>query len=670
MTARDDFDNLQLETHFGTPSPYWHVTKDSNALRLSGTEQGCAAYAVELTSAQAAQIRALSGVTASLALDVTLFGVPFKLHLVGRKTDSQEWSGTAAHYADTSTVARDLENGLNFAEQIVSEVNSLVVILDAQGKIKRFNRLCEEVTGMGEADLVGKNAHDLFIPAAEREASRQNIDGFFRHEEAYEVLRPIHTKKGVRMIHWRNKIVRSGSGVDESYLVCSGVDVTEEQRAKARLEELATTDVLTGLPNRHSIEERITHAVTGDEAAPFGLIFLDLDNFKKINDHYGHMTGDVLIAQVASAIAETLDAGDVVARLGGDEFLVMVHSGDQRRVEATAQRILERMKLPFNLTRAEVYSGCSIGIAMFPEHGDTREELVRSADTAMYVAKESGRRMYRVFSAEMNNKVSEYMWLESNMRRALAEGQFELHYQPKVSLRTEEVTSVEALVRWNHPECGLISPARFIPYAEESGLIVALGAWVLEEAARQAGLWKRSGLNVRIAVNLSARQFREPALLEDFLRAIRVNAIEPSLLDLELTETSVIEDEAQALTLIDELRRLGAHVHMDDFGTGYSSLSQLARLPLDAVKLDGSFIKTIHSDAKARALVRSMVAVGEELGLGVVAECVETEEQAEFLRSIGVDCAQGWLFGKAMPATDFEAWLHARRARQAEEKAA
>jgi cyclic di-GMP phosphodiesterase Gmr len=670
MTAHDDFDNLQLETHFGTPSPYWQVTTDSNALRLSGTEEGCATFAVELTSAQAAQIRALSGVTSSLALDVMLFGAPFKLHLVGRKTDSQEWSGTAAHYGDTGTVARDLENGLNFAEQIVSEVNSLVVILDTHGKIKRFNRLCEEVTGMGEADLVGKNAHDLFIPASEREASRQNIDGFFRHEEAYEVLRPIHTRQGVRMIHWRNKIVRSGSGVDESYLVCSGVDVTEEQRAKARLEELATTDVLTGLPNRHSIEERITHAVSGPQAAPFGLIFLDLDNFKKINDHYGHMTGDVLIAQVASAIAETLDEGDVVARLGGDEFLVMVHSGDQSRVEATAQRILERMKLPFNLTRAEVYSGCSIGIAMFPEHGDTREELVRSADTAMYVAKESGRRMYRVFSAEMNNKVSEYMWLESNMRRALAEGQFELHYQPKVSLRTEQVASVEALVRWNHPECGMISPARFIPYAEESGLIVALGKWVLEEAARQAGLWKRSGLNVRIAVNLSARQFREPALLEDFLQAIRVNAIEPSLLDLELTETSVIEDEEQALALIDELRRLGAQVHMDDFGTGYSSLSQLARLPLDAVKLDGSFIKTIHSDAKARALVRSMVAVGEELGLGIVAECVETEEQAEFLRSIGVDCAQGWLFGKAMPAVDFEAWLQARRARQAVEKAA
>ena len=657
MNDQEPMYTMTLEDHFGTASPYWRLSIDSNALMLSCAEEDRAVIGVELTSEQAAQVRALTGVTASLALDVQLFGDSFKLHLVGRKIDGTEWGGTAAHYGNTTAVARDLENGLNFAEQIVSEVNSLVVILDSKGKIKRFNRLCEEVTGMREADLVGKNAHDLFIPESERQASRENISGFFRLEAAYEVLRPIHTKQGVRMIHWRNKIVRSGSGVNETYLVCSGVDVTEEQRAKERLQELATTDVLTGLPNRHAIEERISEAVSGVQPDPFGLIFLDLDNFKKINDHYGHMTGDVLISQVASAIAETLSPDDIVARLGGDEFLVMVHSGSQAIVEAAAQRILERMKQPFNLTRAEVHSSCSIGIAMFPEHGVTREELVRSADTAMYVAKEAGRRSYRVFDAAMNKKVSEYMWLESNMRRALAEGQFELHYQPKVSLACGGVNSVEALIRWKHPEAGMISPGMFIPYAEETGMIVPLGKWVLDEAARQAGTWKRQGLNLRVAVNLSARQFRETALLEQFMTAIRDNAIEPSLIDLELTESSLIEDEQQALGLIDSFRELGAQVHMDDFGTGYSSLSQLARLPLDVLKLDGDFIKLIHQDAKARALVRSVVAVGQELDMKVVAECVETEEQAEFLRSIGVDTAQGWLYGKALPAKEFETWL-------------
>jgi len=657
MELHNETDNLHLLAHFGTASPHWRVTQDSNALHLSSTATEGGVLVVELSPAQAASVRALTGVTASLALDVSLFGEPAKLHLVGRKVDAHEWGGTAAHYSDTATVARDLENGLNFAEQIVSEVNSLVIIIDSKGKIKRFNNLCEELSGMKEADLLGKNAHDMFIPSNERETSRTNISGFFRGEDSYEVLRSIQSKDGVRLIHWRNKMVRSGSGVDEVYLVCSGVDVTEEQRAKARLVELANTDVLTGLPNRHAIEERITNAVTGEDAPGFGLIFLDLDNFKKVNDHYGHMTGDVLIAQVAAAIGETLGENDVVARLGGDEFLVMVASSSQVEVEATAVRILERMKVPFNLKRAEVYSGCSIGIAMFPEHGTTREELVRSADTAMYVAKESGRRTHRVFDAEMNNKVSEYMWLESNMRRALAENQFELYYQPKVSLSTGTVDSVEALVRWNHPERGLVSPAMFIPYAEESGLIVPLGKWVLEAAAKQAGVWKRQGLNLRIAVNLSARQLKEENLIEDFTAAILVNDISPSMIDLELTESCLVEDEKQAHRLIRMFRELGAQVHLDDFGTGYSSLSQLARLPLDVLKLDGSFIKSIHTDVKARALVRSMVAVGHELSLKIVAECVETEEQADFLRSIGVDCGQGWLFGRPMPVADFEAWM-------------
>jgi cyclic di-GMP phosphodiesterase Gmr len=657
MDIRDDMENLHLQAHFGTASPYWRLTADSNALLLSSEQLGATPVVIPMSADQARLVRGLSGVTSSLVLDVSLFGDKFKLHLVGRKIDENAWGGTAAQYGDTETVARDLSNGLNFAEQIVSEVNSLVVILDSKGKLKRFNRLCEEVTGMREADLVGKNAHDLFVPPSEREESRQNISGFFRNEAAYEVLRPIQTKDGLRMIHWRNKIVRSGSGVNEAYLVCSGVDVTEEQSAKARLVELANTDVLTGLPNRHAIEERIARAVEAPEAAGFGLIFLDLDNFKKVNDHYGHITGDVLIHQVAQAIGETLAPDDVVARLGGDEFLVMVASSSQQDVEATAARILERMKIPFNLRRAEVYSGCSIGVAMFPEHGTTREELVRSADTAMYVAKEAGRRTYRVFNEEMNAKVSEYMWLESNMRRALAENQFELYYQPKVSLSTGSVDSVEALVRWNHPERGMVSPMAFIPYAEESGLIIPLGKWVLEAAAKQAGIWKKQGLNLRVAVNLSARQLQDPSLIDDFTHAILVNDISPSLIDLELTESCLVEDEKQAHRLIRMFRELGAQVHLDDFGTGYSSLSQLARLPLDVLKLDGSFIKSINTDVKARALVRSMVAVGHELSLKIVAECVETEEEAAFLRAIGVDCGQGWLFGRPMRVADFEAWM-------------
>jgi c-di-GMP phosphodiesterase Gmr len=656
----------QFVAHFGTTNPFWYLSQDSNALKLSGEQDSGVVLAVALSSQQAEQLRALTGVTSNLVLKVTMFGEPVSLHLVGRKVDANTWGGTAAYYGDPTAVVQDLQKGLDFAEQIVSEVNSFVIILDSQGNIKRFNRRCEEMTGMREIDLVGSNAHSIFVPKEVRAASWENISGFFRNEQAYEVVRPVYTKSGVRMIHWRNKIVASGSGVAEHYLVCSGVDVTEELQAKERLEQLANTDVLTGLPNRHAIEERMAQMLVDQSVEGFGLLFFDLDNFKKVNDHYGHLTGDLLIQQVAKAVREVVPEQATVARLGGDEFLVLIPGVACRQMEATAERILARMQKPFTLTRedqtrAEVYSGCSIGIAMYPEHGATREDLVRSADTAMYVAKDAGRRTYRVFSIEMNQKIEEYMWLESNMRRALDENQFELHYQPKVSLLTGQVDSVEALVRWRHPERGLIPPNAFIPYAEESGLIVPLGKWVLWEAARQVQLWKNQGLNVRIAVNLSARQLKEASILEDVTHAILAHDIAPSLIDLELTESCLVEDEKAACRLMRLFRELGAQVHLDDFGTGYSSLSQLTRLPLDVLKLDGSFIKSIHTDAKAQALVRSMVAVGHELSLKIVAECVETEEQALFLRNIGVDCAQGWLYGKPMKAADFEAWFEAQK---------
>jgi cyclic di-GMP phosphodiesterase Gmr len=657
LDGNEGIDNALLFTHFGTASPFWKLTADTNTLQLSGRQEEFGSVGIELTKAQANDIRELSGSMASKVLDVLIFGDCIRLHLVGRKIDEWEWGGNAASYADTTAVVNDLENGLSFAEQVISEVNSLVIIIDNRGKVKRFNRMCEEVTGVSEASILGRNAHDLFMPKEVRAESWQAISSFFRNEEAYEVTRPLHTLKGLRMIHWRNKIMRSGSGVDEAYLVCSGTDITEEHEAKARLFELANSDVLTGLPNRHSIQENIKASVAGENAAPFGLIFLDLDNFKTVNDHYGHITGDTLIKEVASAIREVLREQDVLARLGGDEFLVKVAANSQSDVEAVATRILARMTKPFNLQRAEVHTGCSIGIAMFPHHGRTLDDLIRSADTAMYAAKAAGRKTYRVFTPAMNDKVAEYMWLDMNMRRALGEGQFELYYQPKVSLASGKTEGVEALVRWNHPERGLVSPAEFIPYAEESGLIVQLGKWVMDEAAKQASEWKKKGLNLRVAINLSARQLRVESLIEDFTQAILSNDGFPSLLDLELTESCLVEDEPTAHRLIRMFRELGAQVHLDDFGTGYSSLSQLARLPLDVIKLDGSFIKSIHTDVRAQALVRSMVAVGHELKLKIVAECIETEDQANFLRKIGVDYAQGYLFGKPMKAFDFEAWI-------------
>ncbi|AUT71467.1 cyclic di-GMP phosphodiesterase [Paraburkholderia hospita] len=659
----DDQHDQVLFARFGTSSPCWRLSSDSNALELTPeTDDNTATVAIALSGAQAAQIRRLTGVTAHLTMDVRLFGEALRLHLVGKKLNSSTWAGTASAYEDTESVARDLVHGLSFAEQVVSEVNSVVVIVDKNGRIQRFNRLAEELTGMKEEDVVGRSVWALFMSSEAGAASSQNISGFFNQGVAYEVERRVRTVHGERLFLFRNKFVMSGSGVDEQFLICSGTDITEERRAQERLSELANTDSLTGLPNRNAIHDKTRAAIASAAAGEsVGILFLDLDNFKKVNDHYGHVFGDRLIQDVSSAVRECLADEDTLARLGGDEFIVLSPVASVGSMEAMAQRILERLRVPFSLGLVEVYTGCSIGIAMFPEHGDSLEALIRAADTAMYVAKDDGKRTYRVFSPEMNRKVAEYMWLDTNLRRGLEEGQLTLHYQPKLSLATGTVYGVEALVRWNSPERGQIMPAAFIRYAEESGLIGPLGRWVMQTAAEQASQWKARGLSLRVAINVSARQLVDTAVVSHFTEALQRAQLDPCLLDIELTESCLIEDEAAAIDLITQFRDLGAQVHLDDFGTGYSSLSQLGRIPLDVIKLDRSFVSSINADRKSQALVRSMVAVAQALQLKVVAEGIETESEELFMKGLGVEYVQGFLYGKPMPAAEFERWLHDRQ---------
>ncbi|HVE07960.1 MAG TPA: cyclic di-GMP phosphodiesterase [Paraburkholderia sp.] len=656
---RYDQEHEVLFVRFGTNSPCWRLSNDSNALELSPvTGSAPATAAIALSAHQAAQIRRLTGVTAHLTLEVHLSGEPLRLHLVGKKLNSSTWAGTASAFEDTESVARDLVHGLSFAEQVVSEVNSVVVIVDRNGRIQRFNRLAEELTGMKEEDVIGRNVWALFMSSEAGAASSQNISGFFRHGVSYEVERLVRTVHGERLFLFRNKFVQSGSGIDEQFLICSGTDITEERRAQERLKELANTDSLTGLPNRNAIQDMIRTAVaSAPPGESVGILFLDLDNFKKVNDHYGHVFGDRLIQDVSAAVRDCLEKGDVLARLGGDEFIVLSQGATAASLETVAQRILERLRTPFSLGLVEVYTGCSIGIALFPEHGDSLESLIRAADTAMYVAKDGGKRTYRVFSPEMNRRVAEFMWLDTNLRRGLDEGQLTLHYQPKLSLATGTVYGVEALVRWNSPERGQIMPSEFIRYAEESGLIGPLGRWVMQTAAAQAAQWSARGMPLRVAINVSARQLVDTAVVRHFSEALQCANLDPCLIDLELTESCLIEDEAAAIDLITQFRKLGAQVHLDDFGTGYSSLSQLGRIPLDMIKLDRSFVRSINADRKAQALVRSMVAVAQALQLQVVAEGIETEAEELFMKGLGVEYVQGFLYGQPMAAAEFERWM-------------
>lgn len=654
-----------LYRYLGTSSPYWRLLSDSNALQLSASEGADTSHAVALTDDQAGQIRAMTVITSSVTLTLSLFGEEAPVHLVGRKVSRREWAGSASAWNDTSSVARDLVQGLSFAEQVVSEANSVIVILDRLGNIQRFNRLSEEYTGMKEHEVIGQNVFKLFMTRSEAAASKRNISGFFRNGSSYEVERWVKTRKGQRLFLFRNKFVHSGSGKNEIYLICSGTDITEERRAQERLRVLANTDTITGLPNRNAVYELISDAIAHRaDDSQVGIVYLDLDNFKKVNDAYGHMFGDQLLQAVSLAILSCLDEGQVLARLGGDEFIVLATDTSQSALEAMSSRILTRLRQPFRIGLIEVYTGCSVGISLAPHHGVDRESLIRNADTAMYTAKESGRGKFCVFSPEMNQRVFEYLWLDTNLRKALEKDQLIIHYQPKVT-RSGEVRSLEALVRWQSPERGLIPPLDFISYAEESGLIVPLGRWVMLDVMQQVAKWREKGINLRVAVNVSARQLADQTIFSDLKQALRDLNFEYCPIDVELTESCLIENEELALSVIQQFSALGAQVHLDDFGTGYSSLSQLARFPLDAIKLDQSFVRDVHKQSVSQSLVRAIVAVAQALNLQVIAEGVENTKEDAFLTKNGVNERQGYLFAKPMPAAAFEQWYTRYLARTA-----
>lgn len=659
----DDMEQNLLFRYMGTHSPWWRLTLDSNALHLSASESSDTTQVVALTSEQADLIREMTVITSSLSMTLSLYGTDVPVHLVGRKINKKAWAGTASAWHDTPSVARDLAQGLSFAEQVVSEANSVIVILDKHGNIQRFNRLSEEYTGMKEQEVIGQNVFKLFMSRSEAAASKRNITGFFRNGSSYEVERWVKTRKGQRLFLFRNKFVHSGSGKNEIFLICSGTDITEERRAQERLRVLANTDTITGLPNRNAIHDLISDAIENRGDSQVGIVYLDLDNFKKVNDAYGHMFGDQLLQSVALAILSCLEEGQVLARLGGDEFIVLATNTSQSALEAMASRILTRLRQPFRIGLIEVYTGCSLGISLAPQHGNDRESVIRNADTAMYTAKESGRGKFCVFSPEMNQRVFEYLWLDTNLRKALENDQLLIHYQPKITWRGE-VRSLEALVRWQSPERGLIPPLEFISYAEESGLIVPLGRWVMLDVVRQVAKWRDKGINLRVAVNVSARQLADQTIFSDLRQALKDLNFEYCPIDVELTESCLIENEELALSVIKQFSQLGAQIHLDDFGTGYSSLSQLARFPIDAIKLDQIFVRDIHKQSVSQSLVRAIVAVAQALNLQVIAEGVESVKEDAFLTKNGVNERQGFLFAKPMPAAVFERWLKRYQARK------
>lgn len=513
-----------------------------------------------------------------------------------------------------------------------------------------------EIAGLRDNALPWGSQADLF------EADDQSVLDGKAPRFGYEQVRVRHG--GERLYVQANKVPLTDAEGEICGVLGTYEDITARKEAEAKIQVLAQRDSLTGLPNRALLNDRLRHAMAQAQRGErlLGVLFLDLDRFKTVNDTLGHHVGDELLVEAATRMRGCVRESDTVARLGGDEFVVLLEMLDQAaHCILVAEKILQVLEAPFNLAQQTVFISASIGIALYPLAGETVETLMRNADTAMYQAKEAGRGRYSLYSREMSVTASGRLRTENALRQALEQEQFELWYQPLYEAQGGRLLHFEALLRWNRPGLGRISPADFVPLLEETGLIIPVGAWVLRSACHQAAAWRDQGLEpARVAVNLSTRQFNDPDLVDKIMKALREASLEPERLELELTESCLVEDHVAANGVLRRLREMGVRLSLDDFGTGYSSMSYLRHFPLDTLKIDRSFIRDLPNDRDSVAITNAIIALGHSLNLNVVAEGVESAAQLVHLRAQGTDGIQGFLFNPPLPVAQATALLTTR----------
>jgi diguanylate cyclase (GGDEF)-like protein len=466
--------------------------------------------------------------------------------------------------------------------------------------------------------------------------------------------------------HWLQWFMLAVTAVLLLFGILSSLRILQQRkRIEERFAHLAFHDELTSLPNRLMLRHSLDQALGRHRraAAPLALLFMDLDRFKVINDSLGHEVGDILLCKVAERLRAQSRDGDTVARMGGDEFMVLIENYENAAdISSRAQRLVEDLSAPYILGKTDCHIAVSIGISVFPNDGSDAQALLKAADVAMYRAKDTGGSGYQFYSPTMSVHTVERLELESDLRHALERNEFLLHYQPKVDFGTGLIRGVEALLRWQHPRHGLVSPMEFIPLAEETGLIVPIGEWVLATACAQTRAWHDQGYSpLNVAVNLSARQFADSKLLPKLTCIIQTSGLDPSNLELELTESSVMSHGEYAVAVLQQLKSIGVHIAIDDFGTGYSSLAYLKRFPIDTIKLDRSFIRDIPADSGDKKIIRAIITMAHSLRLRVVAEGVETAEQLKFLRTLCCDAAQGYFLHRPLPAAEITRVLELNR---------
>ena len=542
---------------------------------------------------------------------------------------------------------------LQLAAKVFENSLDAVFITDPAFKVVTANPACERLTGLAPDMLAGYALDQLLQDGTDHEFGERLLERL-RAEGSWEGEVWQRNPDGENVPSMVSIVRVLDDAQQVTHYIGFFKDLTETLAAKRRIEELAYNDALTGLPNRLLLAERIEFSLSMGKrkGLPFAILFVDLDRFKQINDSLGHQSGDQVLVEVARRIKSCLRQTDTAARLGGDEFVLLLHGVDAHGAEITARRILDALCMPFCFGEMNFNVTCSIGIAMFPNDGETMNDLVKNADSAMYNVKERGRSDFRFYQPQMNIDLLARMKLDHAMRNALQDDGFRLHFQPQVDLASGRMYGVEALIRWRDAALGEVSPARFIPVAEDTGLIVRIGDWVLRRAVAQTAEWRAQGLDLAVAVNVSAMQFRQIDFIESIDATLREFELPPDALELELTESILVHDAEDVLRRLKALAALGVQLSIDDFGTGYSSLAYLKRFPLHRLKIDRSFINDLPDDESDAAITTAIIDMGRALRLSVIAEGVETEPQRRFLADAGCHEFQGYLCSPAVPADD------------------
>jgi len=573
------------------------------------------------------------------------------LNLISIRDDLEQPLHYIAILSDM-TEQKKQEESLLLAHKVIENTFEGVMITDNQKKIISVNPAFTKVTGYSTEEAVGQNPRFL-------QSGRQNL-------EFYQTMwMSIHKNGGWQGEIWNRRkngdiypewlsisAVKNGNGQITNYV---GVfsDISERKRAEERLEQLAHYDLLTGLPNRFLFNEKLKSALFHARRYKHyvALLFIDLDRFKTVNDTLGHAIGDRLLRLAGERLVDCLRRDDIVSRWGGDEFTVLLDNIHMvEHVARIAAKITQSISCPFIIEGQEIRVTPSIGISVYPNDGIEIEELMNHADTAMYLAKERGN-TFQFYTSEIGESSSKLVGLEVRLRKALDQSEFQLYYQPKVSLETGALEGLEALLRWKQPENGWIPPSEFIPLAEKTGLIRPIGEWVLRTVCRHSKVWKKQGFPpIRVAINLSMSQFQQENWVQTVYRILQEEEVSPKTIELELTESTIMHDPEGIISMLKELKSVGIHLSIDDFGTGYSSLSYLKRLPIDVLKIDQSFVNDLSENPDDATIIKAIITLAHSLELKVVAEGVEREEQLRFLEGEGCDMAQGYFFSRPLAA--------------------